>query len=77
MSTKKRLVYHEPTISIIEIEEYNLLRASGAPAISGTIIRGADITGETSISGDAKQQFHPDLWSSDTDSPYWPIDNDE
>ena len=22
MSTKKRLVYHEPTISIIEIEEY-------------------------------------------------------
>ena len=77
MSTKKRLVYHEPTISIIEIEEYNLLRASGDPVISGTIIRGADITGETSISGDAKQQFHPDLWSSDTDSPYWPIDNDE
>ena len=77
MSTKKRLVYHEPTISIIEIEEYNLLRASGAPVISGTIIRGDDIKGETSISGDAKQQFHPDLWSSDTDSPYWPIDNDE
>ncbi len=77
MSTKKRLVYHEPTISIIEIEEYNLLRASGDPTISGTIIRGADVTGETSISGDAKQQFHPDLWSSDTDSPYWPIDNDE
>lgn len=77
MSTKKRLVYHEPTISIIEIEEYNLLRASGDPVISGTIIRGDDITGETSISGDAKQQFHPDLWSSDTDSPYWPIDNDE
>ena len=77
MSTKKRLVYHEPTISIIEIEEYNLLRASGAPVISGTIIRGDDIKGETSISGDAKQQFHPDLWSSDTDYPYWPIDNDE
>ncbi|MCF2654618.1 hypothetical protein I6E46_06645 [Prevotella loescheii] len=77
MSTKKRLVYHEPTISIIEIEEYKLLYASGAPSISGTIIRGDDITGETSISGDAKQQFHPDLWSSDTDSPYWPIDNDE
>ena len=77
MSTKKRRVYHEPTISIIEIEEYNLLRASGAPVISGTITRGDDITGETSISGDAKQQFHPDLWSSDTDSPYWPIDNDE
>ena len=77
MSTKKRLVYHEPTISIIEIEEYKLLCASGAPVISGTIKRGADITGETSISGDAKQQFHPDLWSSDTDSPYWPIDDDE
>ena len=77
MSTKKRLVYHEPTISIIEIEEYNLLRASGDPVISGTITRGDDIKGETSISGDAKQQFHPDLWSSDTDSPYWPIDNDE
>ena len=77
MSTKKRLVYHEPTISIIEIEEYKLLCASGDPAISGTIIRGADITGETSISGDAKQQTQPDLWSSDTDSPYWPIDNDE
>lgn len=77
MSTKKRLVYHEPTISIIEIEEYNLLTASGAPSISGTIIRGDDITGEAIYSGDAKQQFHPDLWSSDTDSPYWPIDNDE
>ena len=77
MSTKKRLVYHEPTISIIEIEEYKLLCASGDPAISGRIIRGDDIKGETSISGDAKQQFHPDLWSSDTDSPYWPIDNDE
>ena len=77
MSTKKRLVYHEPTISIIEIEEYKLLCASSGPVISGTITRGADITGETSISGDAKQQFHPDLWSSDTDSPYWPIDNDE
>ena len=77
MSTKKRLVYHEPTISIIEIEEYNLLCASGDPAISGTIIRGADITGESIFSGDAKQQFHPDLWSSDTDSPYWPIDDDE
>ena len=77
MSTKKRLVYHEPTISIIEIEEYKLLCASGDPVISGTIIRGADITGETSISGDAKQQTQPDLWSSDTDSPYWPIDNDE
>lgn len=77
MSTKKRPVYHEPTISIIEIEEYNLLTASGDPVISGTITRGDDITGETSISGDAKQQFHPDLWSSDTDSPYWPIDNDE
>ena len=77
MSTKKRLVYHEPTISIIEIEEYKLLYASGDPVISGTIKRGDDITGETSISGDAKQQFHPDLWSSDTDSPYWPIDNDE
>ena len=77
MSTKKRLVYHEPTISIIEIEEYKLLCASGAPSISGTIIRGDDITGESIFSGDAKQQFHPDLWSSDTDSPYWPIDNDE
>ena len=77
MSTKKRLVYHEPTISIIEIEEYKLLCASGDPVISGTITRGADITGETSISGDAKQQTQPDLWSSDTDSPYWPIDNDE
>ena len=77
MSTKKRLVYHEPTISIIEIEEYKLLCASGDPVISGTIIRGDDIKGETSISGDAKQQTHPDLWSSDTDSPYWPIDNDE
>ena len=77
MSTKKRLVYHEPTISIIEIEEYKLLCASGDPAISGRRIRGDDIKGETSISGDAKQQFHPDLWSSDTDSPYWPIDNDE
>ena len=77
MSTKKRLVYHEPTLSIIETEEYKLLCASGGPVISGTITRGDDITGETSISGDAKQQFHPDLWSSDTDSPYWPIDNDE
>ena len=74
MSTKKRLVYHEPTISIIEIEEYKLLCASGDPVISGTII-GGDLPGN--ISGDAKQQFHPDLWSSDTDSPYWPIDNDE
>ena len=77
MSTKKRLVYHEPTISIIEIEEYKLLCASGDPVISGTITRGADITGETSSTGDAKQQTQPDLWSSDTDSPYWPIDNDE
>ena len=50
MSTKKRLVYHEPTISIIEIEEYKLLCASGGPVISGTITRGDDITGETSIS---------------------------
>ena len=77
MSTKKRLVYHEPTLSIIETEEYKLLCASGDPVISGTIIRGDDITGESIFSGDAKQQFHPDLWSSDTDSPYWPIDNDE
>ena len=50
MSTKKRLVYHEPTISIIEIEEYKLLCASGDPVISGTITRGDDITGEAIFS---------------------------
>lgn len=72
-----KLAYHKPAIRTIESEEYNLLCASGYPASVGTIIRGNDITGETSISGDAKRHTHPDLWSADDDQQYWPIDNDQ
>lgn len=72
-----KLAYHKPVIRIIESEEYNLLCASGSPASVGTIIRGKDIPGETSISGDAKQDSHHNLWSADDDQQYWPIDNDQ
>ena len=72
MKTSNRRIYQKPIVKVIKTEPHYLIMTSGN---SEYIEIGGDLPGN--ISGDAKQQTHPDLWSSDTDSPYWPIDNDE
>ncbi|MGM9714542.1 MAG: hypothetical protein ACI3Y5_10615 [Prevotella sp.] len=75
MRRKKRLAYHKPTIRTIKTEGWKLQCASGDSATLGTITRGDDITGETVISGDAKQDSHHNLWSADYDEQSWPTDD--
>lgn len=72
MKTSKRRIYQKPLLRVIKAEPHYLFMISGNHE---PIEIGGDL--HRNISGDAKRQTHPDLWSSDADSPYWPIDSDE